>query len=308
MSQIVAFVGYALAICAGTSLVYFWQRAKTLQTVIKDAASRLDVARKQVFYLEENLAKAADKTEKFRENTQKLEEAFDESRDKLASVQKQFESQETSYNAELNRLQLRLEHQNEQVRVMTEQLIYNDRTRRETVQAHEKLLTETESRVQRMEADLQQKYRDQESERFRDLKDQLRRGEGEIGRLKHELLTLKTNQQPAITAEEVQDAKRRAAHYEKLYYGMKSLREMSDDRSRNWETALRQLSIFVLENSAKIAGIPTTSKREISPNMPLGPLIGEALEVAGGRLVDDSEGGIDMEAIAQKVLSEPMGL
>lgn len=306
MPQFITFIGYALTVITGTALIYFWQRSQKLQTLIKEMANRLDVGRKQIHYLEENLARAADKTEKFRENTQKLEQAYDETRAKFTSLQKQFDGQEAGFNAEVNRLQLRLEHQTEQVRVMSEQLGQSDRSRKEAVQAYDKLLGESDNRAQKIEREWQQRTREQENDRIREARETLKQRESELNHLRHELATLKATPAQVATAEEVQDAKRRAAHYEKLYYGMKSLREMSDDRSKNWETALRQFAVYIIETSAKVAGIPATTKREINPNAPLGPLIGEALEIAGGKLVEND--GIDMEAIAQKVLSEPMGL
>lgn len=60
---------------------------------------------------------------------------------------------------------------------------------------------------------------------------------------------------------------------------MKGLREMADERNKNWEVALAKLSKWILRNS--------DSKLAKSDNTNIGPMVGEALEIIGAKLVHD---------------------
>jgi hypothetical protein len=61
---------------------------------------------------------------------------------------------------------------------------------------------------------------------------------------------------------------------------MKSLRDMAEERNRNWETALKTLATWIL-SSSNVA-------RPHDPILlkPIGPLVGEALQRIGGSLLD----------------------
>jgi hypothetical protein len=78
--------------------------------------------------------------------------------------------------------------------------------------------------------------------------------------------------------EEIRKLKVKAHRMEVLYNSMKGLREMAEERNQNWEVALRELSVHVLNNP----GV-----RESKSSMPIGELVGAALELAGSSLVYD---------------------
>ncbi|MCX6119293.1 MAG: hypothetical protein NT027_17275 [Proteobacteria bacterium] len=75
--------------------------------------------------------------------------------------------------------------------------------------------------------------------------------------------------------------RRKVGQYETMYQGMKSLREMADERTKNWELALKELSTWILKSS-----------QLAKPNDPIlsesiGPIVGEALQRIGVTLVHD---------------------
>ena len=73
--------------------------------------------------------------------------------------------------------------------------------------------------------------------------------------------------------------RRRAIHNEQLFHSMKSLRDMSDERNRNWESALQTLATWILSSS------PVAKPNDPILSQPVGPLVGEALQRIGGSLL-----------------------
>jgi hypothetical protein len=77
--------------------------------------------------------------------------------------------------------------------------------------------------------------------------------------------------------------KRKAGQYYKLYMSMKGMREMAEDRNRNWELALQKLAGWVVTKTAGQERTQTLAKSGI------GPLVGEALEKIGTQIMEHSE-------------------
>jgi hypothetical protein len=84
----------------------------------------------------------------------------------------------------------------------------------------------------------------------------------------------------AVDPAELDTLRRRAAQNEHLYHSMRSLRDMAEERNRNWESALRKLATWILTSSpAAVPNDPILSK-------PVGPLVGEALSRIGQSILD----------------------
>lgn len=89
---------------------------------------------------------------------------------------------------------------------------------------------------------------------------------------------------PPLDPAAVDTMRRKIAQSEQLYLTMKSLREMAEERNKNWEIALKKLSTWIL-----------TSSHLAQPRDPVllqaavGPLVGEALERIGGNLLDGDD-------------------
>ena len=96
----------------------------------------------------------------------------------------------------------------------------------------------------------------------------------------HELKQL--NARPTIKLGTVDSLRRRSTHNETLFHSMKGLRDMSDERSQNWEVGLKNMATWIL-----------TSSHIAIPNDPIlsqsiGPLVGEALARIGSSLLECS--------------------
>ena len=76
--------------------------------------------------------------------------------------------------------------------------------------------------------------------------------------------------------------KRRNAHLERLYQSMRSLKIMAEERSTNWEFALKDLSTWTLTQQNSL---PATSRQSIK-DLPIGELVGGALEAIGKSLIE----------------------
>jgi hypothetical protein len=74
---------------------------------------------------------------------------------------------------------------------------------------------------------------------------------------------------------------------------MKGLREMTDERNRNWEVALKKMAAYIV--NAKHGG------KAVMDHKAVGPLVGEALELIGAQLVDDA---IDFSPIRETPASQ----
>ena len=79
-----------------------------------------------------------------------------------------------------------------------------------------------------------------------------------------------------------QISRRRNAHLERLYQSMRSLKIMAEERSTNWEFALKDLSTWTLTQQNSL---PATSRQSIK-DLPIGELVGGALEAIGKSLIE----------------------
>ena len=95
--------------------------------------------------------------------------------------------------------------------------------------------------------------------------------------LEQELNQLKST--PSVDARTFETVRRRAAHNEQLFHSMRSLRDMADERNRNWESALRSLSTWSLTLS------PLAKPNDPILSESIGPIVGEALQRIGGSLI-----------------------
>ncbi len=78
--------------------------------------------------------------------------------------------------------------------------------------------------------------------------------------------------------------RRKVNQYETLYQGMKGLRDMAEERNKNWEIALKELSTWVLKSNPPGG---TGLKDETILQSGIGPIVGEALKRIGAELIDD---------------------
>lgn len=104
-----------------------------------------------------------------------------------------------------------------------------------------------------------------------------------VNELERELNQLKLI--PSVDPRAFETVRRRATHNEQLFHSMKSLRDMADERNKNWESALRALSTWILTTG------PLAKPNDPILTESIGPIVGEALQRIGGRLISDDEAG-----------------
>lgn len=85
---------------------------------------------------------------------------------------------------------------------------------------------------------------------------------------------------PDVNPRDFDTLRRKVSQYELLYNGMKSQRDMVDERNKNWESALERLTVWILtKSSVAIENDPVLAKG-------IGPMVGEALGRIGLSLMD----------------------
>ena len=104
--------------------------------------------------------------------------------------------------------------------------------------------------------------------------------------------TKATDRLAKFKPEEMLEFRRKAVHYLKLYNAMKGLREIAEDRNKNWEVALRKLAAHVVQNTSKGRKVMNVE------GMGIGPLVGEAMERIGAQLIDPALDHEEPDAIA----------
>jgi chromosome segregation ATPase len=110
--------------------------------------------------------------------------------------------------------------------------------------------------------------------------------------LQHEIMDIKAEAQesieefkrslPKIDPEELETLRRRALKNEQLFHIMRGHREMAEERNRNWESALRKLSTWILTSSS------VATRNDPVPSNEIGPLVGEALARIGQSIMEVS--------------------
>lgn len=115
-------------------------------------------------------------------------------------------------------------------------------------------------------------------------RDELNRMRLRLNQLETELK--KRGEATAPDTADLESIRRKAAQNEQLFLSMKSLREMAEERNKNWEIALRKLSTWIL-TSSHIA----QPKDPVLLQSSIGPLVGEALERIGCNLLDVDDSG-----------------
>jgi len=219
--------------------------------------------------LRQDVTRLQDRLDEARKSLQRAEKAVDDSRQRQTKDAQ--EARDALSQAE--HFERRASHLDEQVTVLTRQLTDSDRARSQA---------ETALNTARKDADLRL-GREGETNRLRlaEVEGRVRQAEQRNQQLERELKAIKERTRE-LDPEVMTKLKRKASHYHALYEGMRGLRTMADERTKNWETALEQLARWVVEQKRGDATVQSLVARGV------GPLVGEALELIGSKLVDDS--------------------
>lgn len=250
-----------LMFVTATLAVYYWRRSAGLYSLLVEGANRFEEMRQRNATLEQAMEKAEERFKQHRESQARLERAVAEARDKTVELTRRVETKEHETRLVSEKLELQKGHLEKQLAKAEAQIARFDQTRQEL----EIELMQARQAAEAAEAELTLKERDWRSR------------QAEADREKVALEKRNKAGDPV----EMKRLKRKIAQYDRLYASMKGLREMTEERNRNWEVALRKLSGWIIKEN----GVPTTDVE----TRDIGPLVGQALSAIGAQLIDDNE-------------------
>ena len=254
------------AVAAGFAF-YHWRRAANLYSLLVEGANRYEELRQNGAALEQASRRLEQQLGQEKDAIRRLNLSLDEAREQTASLTAKIQQKEHEIRVVTEKLELQKGHLEKQLAKVSEQLSSVEQQRAAAEEGINELRTEL-SQVKRKAQEDKSSLNQELSLRDRDWQARLY----EVEKAKASAEKLAKNGDPA----EVRKLRRKIAQYDRLYHSMKGLREMSDERNRNWEIALRKLSAWILEEKGT-ANIPSA----------IGPLVGSAMEAIGAILVDE---------------------
>jgi myosin heavy subunit len=263
--------GYILATIAGGFALYYWRRSSELYALLVEGANRFEELRSRNAQVENTITAAEKRWQQLNEAAKTHNQDLLEAREKAADLTKKLETKANETRFISEKLELQKGHLEKQLVKLTDQLT-----------ALEAAKHESESRL--AEAAAQQRQRQSVLEREgNELRERLRAAASALDAAQSEKTRLEKVVH-AVDPEELRRLKRKIAQYDRLYSSMRGLREMADERNRNWEVALRKLSGWIIAKGNKNA--PSLAQVDTAP---IGPLVGQALQAIGAQLIDDNE-------------------
>lgn len=276
-SNLVATSFAILALGSAGVAIYFWRRSSSLYALLCEGANRFEELRQRNAQIEQTMQKADERMRQQRDCALALEKDLEEARGKSADLVKRLESKEHELHVVREKLELQKAHLEKQLAKVSQHLqesetarIAAEATVAERVQAAQ---TTAEQQIRRAQEDARlaaDAARQDVGLRERELTLRIRDLEKELA----------ANQKKIREADpvEMRKLRRRIAQYDRLYHSMKGLREMTDERNRNYEVALAKLSTWVLRQIG-LGPVPQQ----------IGPMVGSALQAIGAQLIDDSD-------------------
>ncbi len=250
--------------------LYGRNRLAQSQALLADVSSRLEALSKQNKQLDHQQRNAQENADKYRQQSTQLDKQLEDVKQKLSERTVEWTKLKSEREEVQNRSLLQREHLQEQVQVLTEQLA---EAVREKKLAHDEIV--------KLQKDGDEKSRQQ----LEIIRTQLRETQGQVQQAKREKQQLEAQlirakeENPKVKPEDLQRYKQKVARLEQLYNSMRGLRELAEERNKNWETALRYFAGHVLQK-------PLDTELQ---NQSIGRLVGEALEKIGATLVIETK-------------------
>jgi hypothetical protein len=262
--HVIQAIGYIVGIiCAGVA-VYYWRRAASLYSLLVEGANRFEEIRQRNQMLEKTLTKAEQKFTQHKDHVQRLEKSLDEARSRAAEALKKLDGHDHDHRMQSEKFELQKTYFEKQMKALEAQFKDSEASKVQIEAALEKSTRELKLQAGAASEEMQV--------RIKDLELRLREKEAELNTADSRLRQ--------TDPEELRKLKRRIAQYERLYGSMRGLKEMTEERNRNWEVALSKLSQHILgEHGVRQPDMPKT----------IGPLVAEALQAIGAQLIDDNE-------------------
>ena len=258
--------GYILSVIFAGVALYYWRRSASLYSLLVEGANRFEEIRQRNQLLETTLSKAEAKFTTHKDQVTRLEKTGDEARNRTADLLKKLEAREHEARLNGEKFDLQKNYFEKQLQKFQEQF-----------KASEESKAKIESALAKSSKDLQMQTTvllEEQKMTIKNLELQLRD--------KDLALTNVESKLKQVDPEELRKLRRRIAQYERLYGSMRGLKEMTEERNRNWEVALRKLSNWILEQRGMSEHVIPKS---------IGPMVAEALQAIGTQLIDDNEEG-----------------
>lgn len=263
---------FAIAVATtGLAVAYhFWQRSRNITALLMEGAKGYEELRHKNMRLEKAVLA-------FENQVAELRRSDDQSRRSLTQISSnaaKAEQDAADRNRDLERKLRNVELQRDHILHAHESL----QSKYELMAIKIDELTSAGDLLTKERHDLKKNLDEIGSQTIMKLKAELSQERRRNQDLDQELKQLKSRE--VINPRDFDTLRRRASHYERLYAGMKGLRDMVDERNKNWEDALEKLARWVL-----------TSSQVAKPNDPIlasgiGPVVGEALERIGLTLLE----------------------
>ena len=266
MSPVIILLSIVTLAALSLAFVYY-SRSANLYALVADASSQSEAAKKSQQRAEYELKQIRDKLEETREQMHKSERSLDDARCRLQNVAQEKNDLKKSFEAKGEQERRQLEHLSEQVKVLSEQLAEAVAEKQRVTRERDELVSGADSKAKAQLKPLQDEVRSLRQHN-QDQEKELKKAKSDVEKA---VAVLKT-----VDPIQMKKYKQRLASMEQLIVSMRGLRELAEERSQNYELALRKLSCYIVK-------APETE----SAGAPLGPLVGEALEKIGATFFED---------------------
>lgn len=264
MNEIYLYTAVAVAVVA---VLYAFATRKQLashKALSEEAASKVSRQEKRIKKLESSVSSLQESLDKQRQVQKNIEKKLEESQKKLASKDTEVAGAVSAGEKKLVVLERQIDNVKEQNAALTDQLSTAVREKKELSDELQKI----QSNASKLTA-----------EELKGIKEEQEKAKKFINKLKKDNKALKADNEKIadilrkVSPGELKKTKTKLSRTEQLYRSMKGLREMAEERSQNWETALRILASHITDAQ--------------DPKLGTGALVGQALEKIGAHLVID---------------------
>lgn len=262
--EMLPYLGYAVAFIAVIYALISKKRLENLNALLTETSSRYQASRADAQLAESKVQKAEKETADTTARLVKLEKQKEAKDDQYSTLQAEHEKALHELNESLARSK---DHHQAQQKALTDQLSEAIRDKHQALEQLSKLESQKTKLSPKQLKDLEAK--------LNTLSDEHKRLKSDLKKAQH-LITKQNQVLKVANPKIVKKLQIKVSKLETLYASMKGLREMSEERNQNWETALRYMAAHINPKGTDATG-------------PIGEVVGQALARLGAQLVVDDE-------------------
>ena len=266
--SLVTILGYCLAVVAGVVATFYRHKSLEYLALFQNAGAQLKGALATNQDLSSQVAIGEEKVKRAEKEAAKILSALHSSQSQIDGDAHRFKEKNQMITEKLMIAERENAHLNEQIVAFKKQLVEQQKSKKAVYEDVEKefvaKLSTADKKMEEMRAF------------HRGFKEEVINANKRVKKLAWKNKQLEEKLQE-VKFHENEELKAKVRRLEQLYLSMKGLREMSEERNQNWETALVALCQHILGRTHD------TVKKEES----IGTLVGSALEALGAVLVAD---------------------